>query len=60
MTPERLFAPDVVSTNNRYAWNDSVGWIDMNPLSGGVIVFNDDLRGFAWNDTWDGFASTAI
>ncbi|QQS59124.1 hypothetical protein IPN35_06095 [Candidatus Peregrinibacteria bacterium] len=51
ITPERLFAPDSISTNNRFAWNDTVGWIDMNPASGGVIVFQDDLRGFAWNDT---------
>jgi hypothetical protein len=41
---------DTDSSNNRYAWNDAAGWIDMNPIGGGVVVKNDNLQGYAWSN----------
>lgn len=38
------------STDNKFAWNETAGWIDMNPTGGGVLVNNDRLQGYAWND----------
>ncbi len=42
---------DVDSSNNRSVWNKTVGWIDMNPVGGGVVVKNKKLQGYAWSDT---------
>ncbi|MCT4592119.1 MAG: Ig-like domain-containing protein [Candidatus Gracilibacteria bacterium] len=45
-------------TNHKYAiniasentGNNTLGWFDMNPKTGGVMVLNDKLLGYAWND----------
>lgn len=60
--PERMIAPDVISSNNRFAWNENTGWIDLNPIGGGVIVGNNSLQGFAWSETfgWIRMNSEAI
>ncbi len=46
----RMIGTDVDSENNKYAWNATNGWIDMNPVGGGVIVENSRVIGYAWND----------
>jgi hypothetical protein len=44
-------AVDADSTNNKFSGNSAVGWIDMNPDGGGVLVNNDRLQGYAWSNT---------
>lgn len=39
------------SSDNKYAWTQTAGWIDLNPIGGGVIVEGENVRGFAWNDS---------
>lgn len=47
----RMIGADADSTNNKYAWNPTNGWLDLNPVGGGVIVENTRVLGYAWNDT---------
>jgi hypothetical protein len=42
---------DKETTDNKFAWNNTVGWIDMNPINGGVVVKSANLQGYAWNDS---------
>lgn len=34
----------------RWAWSTDAGWINFNPLHGGVMVCADHLEGYAWGE----------
>ncbi len=40
----------VIDANNRFAYGELVGWIDMKPVGGGVYVYNNRLDGFAYSE----------
>jgi hypothetical protein len=39
-----------VDPESRWAWSTDAGWIDFNPLHGGVTVCPDHLEGYAWGE----------
>ena len=39
-----------ISSTEKYAWSDQVGWINFNPINGGVDVSDITLTGSAWSD----------
>jgi len=39
-----------IDSTDRWAWNDSIGWIDFGYSSGDVNVNENDLTGYAWNN----------
>lgn len=49
-TPLLHAAP--ISSTDKYAWSDQVGWINFNPTNGGVDISDTVLTGSAWNDNY--------
>lgn len=51
-----LFSVAYAATNSnidpdaKWAWSTSAGWINFNPLDGGVTVCGDHLEGYAWGE----------
>jgi len=39
-----------ISSTNKYAWSEAVGWSNFKPTNGGVTVYDDHLEGKAWSD----------
>ena len=50
ITPLVQAAP--ISSTDKYAWSDQVGWINFNPTNGGVDVSDTTLTGSAWSDNY--------
>ena len=40
----------VIDVNNRFAYGELSGWLDMKPTGGGVYVYNNRLDGFAYGE----------
>lgn len=43
-------ASDSVSTTDKYAWSENVGWVNHKPTNAGVTVYTDHLEGYAWSE----------
>lgn len=50
LTPWPLFAAWSINNTNKYAWSESVGWINFRPELGGARVSADHLAGFVWGE----------
>lgn len=46
--PALASAAGTISSTERRAWSETVGWLDLAPSQGGVRVYDDHLEGFAW------------
>ncbi len=49
-----------VDAVDKWAWGTNVGWINFNPIHGGVTVYDDHLEGYAWGENigWIHFKGT--
>ncbi len=36
----------------KFAWSDTLGWVNFNPTNGNVQVFSDRLTGYAWSENY--------
>lgn len=41
-----------MDANYKFAWSDTLGWVNFNPTYGNVQVFNDKLTGYAWSENY--------
>lgn len=39
-----------IDPDDRWAWSTNGGWINFNPVHGGVTVYADHLEGYAWGE----------
>ena len=40
----------IISSTNRYAWNENVGWIDFGSSNGNVVLTDEKFTGYAWGE----------
>jgi len=51
LLPLMAFA-EGMDSSFKFAWSDTLGWINFNPTNGNVQVFSDRLTGYAWSENY--------
>lgn len=51
LLPLMAFA-EGMDSSFKFAWSDTLGWVNFNPTNGNVQVFSDRLTGYAWSENY--------
>ncbi|BCX15169.1 MAG: hypothetical protein KatS3mg097_061 [Candidatus Parcubacteria bacterium] len=49
ITPAFFIIAASIDTNYKYAWGETLGWVNFAPTYGNVQVFDNKLTGYAWS-----------